>query len=71
MRRIDLLALADLPEGTMQLAWVGGSQPVLVVHTGGALSGLTRVERNRPSTTLPASRDHATIPPERATYHQS
>ena len=37
MRRIDLLALADLPEGTMQLAWVGSAEPVLVVHTGGAV----------------------------------
>ena len=35
VRRIDLLALADLPEGTMQMAWADGTDPVIVVHTGG------------------------------------
>ena len=37
MRRIDLLALADLPEGTMQMAWADGGDPVIVVHTGGVV----------------------------------
>ncbi len=37
MRRIDLLALADLPEGTMQMAWVDGASPVIVVHSGRAV----------------------------------
>ena len=37
MRRIDLLALADLPEGTMQMAWVDGTDQVVVVNTGGTI----------------------------------
>jgi 3-phenylpropionate/trans-cinnamate dioxygenase ferredoxin subunit len=37
MRRIDLLALADLPDGTMQMAWVDGTDPVIVVHAGGVV----------------------------------
>ncbi|MEW5990532.1 MAG: Rieske 2Fe-2S domain-containing protein [Chloroflexota bacterium] len=37
MRRIDLLALDDVPEGTMQMAWVDGTEQVLVVHTGGVV----------------------------------
>lgn len=34
-RRIDLCALADLPAGTMQLAWADGKDPVLVVNVDG------------------------------------
>ncbi len=37
MRRIDLLALADLPDGTMQMAWADGTTQVIVVHTGGVV----------------------------------
>jgi len=37
VRRIDLLALADLPEGTMQMAWADGRDPVIVVHTAGVV----------------------------------
>ena len=35
MRRIDLLALEDIPEGTMRMAFVDGVHQVIVVHTGG------------------------------------
>jgi nitrite reductase/ring-hydroxylating ferredoxin subunit len=35
VRRIDLLALDDVPEGTMQMAVVDGTDQVIVVHTGG------------------------------------
>lgn len=35
VRRIDLLDLGELPDGTMQMAWVDGTDPVIVVHTGG------------------------------------
>jgi len=35
MRRIDLVALDDVPEGTMQMAFVDGTDQVIVVHTGG------------------------------------
>ena len=34
-RRVDLLALDDLPPGTMQLVWVDGTDPVLVVNVEG------------------------------------
>ena len=37
MRRIDLLALVDLPDGTMQMAWADGTDPVIVVNTGGVV----------------------------------
>jgi 3-phenylpropionate/trans-cinnamate dioxygenase ferredoxin subunit len=36
-RRIDLGAAADLAAGTMQLAWVDGTEPVLLVNLGGAI----------------------------------
>ncbi|MGZ8437793.1 MAG: Rieske (2Fe-2S) protein [Candidatus Limnocylindrales bacterium] len=34
MRRIDLLAVEEVPEGTMKMAWVDGTDQVLVVNTG-------------------------------------
>ena len=34
MRRIDLLAVEEVPEGTMKMAWVDGADQVLVVNTG-------------------------------------
>ena len=37
MRRIDLLALDEVPDGTMKMAWVDGTDPVLVVNTEGRL----------------------------------
>jgi 3-phenylpropionate/trans-cinnamate dioxygenase ferredoxin subunit len=37
VRRIDLLALDDVPEGTMQMAFVDGTDQVIVVHTGGVV----------------------------------
>jgi 3-phenylpropionate/trans-cinnamate dioxygenase ferredoxin subunit len=37
VRRIDLLALDDVPEGTMQMAFVDGTDQVIVVHSGGVV----------------------------------
>jgi nitrite reductase/ring-hydroxylating ferredoxin subunit len=37
VRRIDLLAVDEVPDGTMQMAWVDGTDPVLVVNTGGEI----------------------------------
>lgn len=37
MRRIDLLALDEVPEGTMRMAWVDGTDQVIVIHTGGVV----------------------------------
>jgi nitrite reductase/ring-hydroxylating ferredoxin subunit len=37
VRRLDLLALDDVPEGTMQMAWADGTDPVIVVHSGGVV----------------------------------
>lgn len=34
MRRIDLFAVEEVPEGTMKMAWVDGMDQVLVVNTG-------------------------------------
>ena len=36
-RRIDCGLLADLAEGTMQMAWVDGTEPLLLVNVGGAV----------------------------------
>jgi 3-phenylpropionate/trans-cinnamate dioxygenase ferredoxin subunit len=36
-RRVDLLAVDEVPDGTMKMAWVDGSDPVIVVHTGGEI----------------------------------
>lgn len=36
MRRVDLLALDEVPEGTMKMAFVDADQ-VVVVHTGGVV----------------------------------
>lgn len=36
MRRIDLFAVDEVPEGTMKMAVVDGTDQVLVVHTNGA-----------------------------------
>lgn len=35
MRRVDLLALDEVPDGTMKMAWVDGTDMVIVVNTGG------------------------------------
>lgn len=40
VRRIDLLALDEVPEGTMKFAWVDGVDPVLVVNVDGKLRAM-------------------------------
>jgi nitrite reductase/ring-hydroxylating ferredoxin subunit len=40
VRRIDLLAVDDVPDGTMKMAWVDGVDPVLVVNTGGEIRAM-------------------------------
>ena len=35
LRRVDLLALDDLPDGTMQMAFVDGTDQVIVINSGG------------------------------------
>ena len=37
MRRIDLLGVDEVPEGTMKMAWVDGTDQVLVVNANDAL----------------------------------
>ena len=37
MRRIDLLALSEVPDGTLKMAWVDGVEPVLVSNVGGRI----------------------------------
>jgi len=40
VRRIDLLDLAEVPDGTMKMAWADGTDPVLVVHSGGEITAV-------------------------------
>lgn len=40
MRRIDLLGVDEVPEGTMKMAWVDGTDQVLVVNTKGRLEAV-------------------------------
>ena len=37
MRRIDLLSVDEVPDGTMKMAFVDGTDQVLVVHSSGHL----------------------------------
>jgi 3-phenylpropionate/trans-cinnamate dioxygenase ferredoxin component len=37
VRRIDLLGVDEVPPGTMKMAWVDGTDQVLVVNTNGDL----------------------------------
>ena len=36
-RRIDLLGVDEVPEGTMKMAFVDGTDQVIVIHTGGEI----------------------------------
>jgi 3-phenylpropionate/trans-cinnamate dioxygenase ferredoxin subunit len=36
-RRVDLLAVDDVPDGTMTMTWVDSVEPVLVVNQGGTM----------------------------------
>jgi 3-phenylpropionate/trans-cinnamate dioxygenase ferredoxin component len=40
VRRIDLLAVDEVPEGTMKMAWVDGVDPVLVINLDGELRAM-------------------------------
>jgi 3-phenylpropionate/trans-cinnamate dioxygenase ferredoxin subunit len=40
VRRIDLLAVDEVPEGTMKMAWVDGVDAVLVVNAEGHLRAM-------------------------------
>jgi 3-phenylpropionate/trans-cinnamate dioxygenase ferredoxin component len=43
VRRIDLLGVDEVPEGTMKMAWVDGTDQVLVVNTGGEFTAVQGV----------------------------
>ena len=43
MRRIDLLGLDEVPPGTMMMAFVDGTDQVLVVNSGGQLFAMQGV----------------------------
>jgi 3-phenylpropionate/trans-cinnamate dioxygenase ferredoxin subunit len=36
-RRIDLLGVDEVPEGTLKMAWVDGTDQVVVVHANGVI----------------------------------
>jgi 3-phenylpropionate/trans-cinnamate dioxygenase ferredoxin component len=40
VRRIDLLGVDEVPDGTMKMAWVDGTDQVLVVNTNGRLDAM-------------------------------
>jgi 3-phenylpropionate/trans-cinnamate dioxygenase ferredoxin subunit len=40
VRRIDLLGVDEVPEGTMKMAWVDGTDQVLVVNTNGRIDAM-------------------------------
>jgi 3-phenylpropionate/trans-cinnamate dioxygenase ferredoxin subunit len=40
VRRIDLLGVDDVPDGTMKMAWAEGSDPVLVINQEGEFTAL-------------------------------
>jgi 3-phenylpropionate/trans-cinnamate dioxygenase ferredoxin subunit len=40
VRRVDLLGVDEVPDGTMRMAWVDGTDQVLVVNTGGAIRAM-------------------------------
>jgi 3-phenylpropionate/trans-cinnamate dioxygenase ferredoxin subunit len=37
MRRIDLVGVEEVPDGTIKMAWVDGAEPVVVVHANGVI----------------------------------
>ena len=43
MRRIDLLGVDEVPEGTMKMAWVDGTDQVLVINNGGDFTAVQGV----------------------------
>ena len=40
MRRIDLLGVDEVGDGEMKMAWVDGTDQVLVINTGGEISAV-------------------------------
>ena len=40
MRRIDLLGVDEVPDGTMKMAWVDGTDQVLVVNSNGRIDAV-------------------------------
>ncbi len=40
MRRIDLLGVDEVPPGTMKMAWVDGTDQVLVINSNGDLTAV-------------------------------
>jgi 3-phenylpropionate/trans-cinnamate dioxygenase ferredoxin component len=40
VRRVDLLGVDEVPDGTMRMAWVDGTDQVLVVNSGGTIRAM-------------------------------
>ena len=40
VRRVDLIGVDEVPDGTMQIVWVDGTDPVLVVNVGGEIRAM-------------------------------
>jgi len=43
VRRIDLLGVDEVPDGTLKMVWVDATDQVLVVNTGGEISAVQGV----------------------------
>jgi 3-phenylpropionate/trans-cinnamate dioxygenase ferredoxin subunit len=43
VRRIDLFGVDEVPDGTLKMSWVDGTDQVLVVNTGGEISAVQGV----------------------------
>src|SRR3990170_3552907 len=43
MRRIDLLGVDEVPDGEMKMAWVDGTDQVLVINIGGEVTAVQGV----------------------------
>jgi len=42
-RRVDLAAVAEVPAGTLHMAWVDGTEPVLIVNVDGTFRAVSGV----------------------------
>jgi 3-phenylpropionate/trans-cinnamate dioxygenase ferredoxin subunit len=40
VRRVDLVGVDEVPDGTMRMAWVDGTDQVLVVNTSGTIRAM-------------------------------
>jgi len=47
-RRIDLMGLDEVPDGTMKMAWVDGTEQVLVINMAGEIRAVQGICSHSP-----------------------